>query len=282
MALRDTVQTIKKFAEDTNFIAAAITNNSQFYRDDDCHDRVLRMMASYSKTNTQELIDAIFDGVDDTHKLQLVFDIWKQQLNTINVPNYGDGQFIKKFGGLQHFKEAEEIREDILEICGSLRREIGYFVQEYQLVDNNPKIGFLCPLYYEYDEVTTEQETSQQEAIKQPQQPTGIVIPDSLQDYKDQLFTDRANKYFPIALANGLIEQTSQGYKKHSGISKALLAYFLQRVYIVDGAVFPEKALDQLFGESYLKQAVYVFSGNKNADGKPRQYQKVDAIFDEA
>ena len=122
----------------------------------------------------------------------------------------------------------------------------------------------------------------QQEAVKEPQQSTGIVIPDSLQEYKDQLFTDRANKYFPIALANGLIEQTSQGYKKHSGISKALLAYFLQRVYIVDGAVFPEKALDQLFGESYLKQAVYVFSGNKNGDGKPRQYQKVDAIFDEA
>lgn len=168
MALRETIQTIKKFADDTNFLASVITDSSLFYSDDDCHDRVLRMMSSYSKTNPQELINAIFDGVDDTHKLQLVFDIWKQQLNTIALPNYDDDHFYKKFGGLQYFKDADDIREDILEICGSLRREIGYFVQEYQLVDNNPKIGFLCPLYYEDDKLTTEQETSQQEAVKEP------------------------------------------------------------------------------------------------------------------
>lgn len=282
MALRETIQTIKRFADDTNFLASVITDSSLFYSDGYFHDEALIKIASYRKTNPQELINAIFDGVDDTHKLQLVFDIWKQQLNNIALPNYDDAHFYKKFGGLQHFKEAEEIREDILEICGSLRREIGYFVQEYQLVDNNPKIGFLCPLYYEDDKLTTEQETSQQEAIKQPQQPTGIVIPDSLQEYKDQLFTDRANKYFPIALEKGLIEQTSQGYKKHSGISKALLAYFLQRVYIVDGADFPETALNKLFNEIALRKAVYSLSGNINGNGKPKQYQKVDAIFDEA
>ena len=124
-------------------------------------------------------------------------------------------------------------------------------------------------------------EVSQQEAIKQPQQLIGIFVPDRLQEYKEQLFTDRANKFFPIAVAKGLIEQTSQGYKRHN-ISKALLAYFLQRVYIVDDAVFPDTALNKLFGESNLKQSVYSLSGNKNADGKPRQYQKVDAIFDEA
>lgn len=168
MALRETIQTIKKFADDTNFLASVITDSSLFYSDDHFHDEALIKIASYRKTNPQELINAIFDGVDDTHKLQLVFDVWKQQLNTINVPNYGDGQFIKKFRGLQHFKEAEEIREDILEKCGSLRREIGYFVQEYQLVDNNPKIGFLCPLYYEDDKLTTGEETSQQEAVKEP------------------------------------------------------------------------------------------------------------------
>ena len=154
------------------------------------------------------------------------------------------------------------------------------FAQYDTVIDT--QTTFLSILNGKVDSLPTGEKTNQQEAIKQPQQPTGIVVPDRLQEYKDQLFTDRANKYFPIALANGLIEQTSQGYKKHSSISKALLAYFLQRVYIVDGAVFPDTALNKLFGESNLKQAVYSLSGNKNADGKPRQYQKVDAIFDEA
>lgn len=154
------------------------------------------------------------------------------------------------------------------------------FAQYNTVIDT--QTTFLSTSKGNTDEVTTGTETNQQEAIKQPQQLTGIVIPDNLQEYKEQLFTDRANKFFPKAVGSGLIELTSQGYKRHSGISKALLAYFLQRVYIVDGAVFPDTALNKLFGESNLKQAVYSLSGNKNADGKPRQYQKVDAIFDEA
>ncbi len=168
MALRETVQTIKKFADDTNFIATAITNNSLFYRDGYYHDRVLRMMVSYSKTNTQGLIDAIFDGVDDTHKLQLVFDIWKQQLNNIALPNYDEAHFYKRFGGLQYFEDADDIREVLLSVCGDLKNQIGYFMQDYQLTDNNPKIGFLCPLFYEDDKLTTGEKTSQQEAVKEP------------------------------------------------------------------------------------------------------------------
>ena len=42
MALRETVQTIKKFADDTNFLASAITDSSQFYSDGYFHDEALR------------------------------------------------------------------------------------------------------------------------------------------------------------------------------------------------------------------------------------------------
>lgn len=124
------------------------------------------------------------------------------------------------------------------------------------------------------DSLPTEQETSQQ-AME-------VYLPEELQEYRAQLVTSRANKYFPIAVAKGLIVKTPQGYRKCSGVSKALLAYFLQKVYIVDKAFFPDTPLNKLFGESNLKQAVYSLSGNKNADGKPRQYQMVDAIFTDA
>lgn len=153
MAFRETIQTIKRFADDTNFLASAITDSCLFYVDGYFHDEALRKIASYRKTNTQELIDAIFDGVDDTHKLQLVFDNWKQQLNTIALPNYDDAHFYKKFGGLQYFEDADDIREVLLSVCGDLKNQTAYFMQDNQLTDNNPKIGFLCPLFYEDDKV---------------------------------------------------------------------------------------------------------------------------------
>lgn len=168
MAFRETIQTIKRFADDTNFLASAITDSSLFYGDGYFHYEALRKIASYRKTNTQELINAIFDGVDDTHKLQLVFDVWKQQLNTIALPNYDDAHFYKKFGGLQYFEDADDIREVLLSVCGDLKNQIAYFMEDNQLTDNSPKIGFLCPYYYEGNEVTIDAETSQQEAIKQP------------------------------------------------------------------------------------------------------------------
>ncbi len=168
MAFRETIQTIKRFADDTNFLASAITDSCLFYVDGYFHDEALRKIASYRKTNTQELIDAIFDGVDDTHKLQLVFDNWKQQLNTIALPNYDDAHFYKKFGGLQYFEDADDIREVLLSVCGDLKNQTAYFMQDNQLTDNNPKIGFLCPLFYEDDKLTTGEETNQQKAIKQP------------------------------------------------------------------------------------------------------------------
>lgn len=164
----EAIRKIRKFVADINFLSSVITDKSLFYRDGYFHNEALRKVAIYRKANPQELIDTVFDGVDDNHSLQLVFDLWKQQLNTIALPNYDDAHFYKKFGGLQYFEDADDIREVLLSVCGDLKNQIAYFMQDNQLTDKNPKIGFLCPLYYEEDEVATVAGTSQQEAIKEP------------------------------------------------------------------------------------------------------------------
>lgn len=168
MALKETIATARKFADDTILLASYITNADLFYKDGNQHNRAMKLAASYSHTDTQGLINSIFDAVDDNHNLQLVFDLWKRQLNTIDLPNYDDAHFYREFGSLQYFDEATDIREMLLSVCGDLRNQIVYFIQDNQLTDNSPKTGFLWPYYYESDEVITDAETSQQEAIKQP------------------------------------------------------------------------------------------------------------------
>lgn len=168
MALKEILAKVQEFARQTNFLAAVITNADAFFSNGYLHDKAMELAVSYSKTDIQELINAIFEGVDNSHTLQMAFDLWKRQLNTIVLPNYDDGHYYSEFGGLQYFDEATDIRENLLSVCGDLRNEIADFVQAYQLTDNSPKLGFLCPLFYESDEVTTGVEISQQEAVKQP------------------------------------------------------------------------------------------------------------------
>lgn len=168
MALKDTIATAQKFVKDTNFLASVITNADMFYSDRYFHKQASMLAASYGQTDTQELINSIYDGVDDSHNLQLVFDLWKNQLNTITLPNYDDAHFYREFGSLKYFDGATDIRETLLSVCGDLKNQIAYFMEDNQLTDNSPKTGFLCPYYYEGDEVTIDAETSQQEAIKQP------------------------------------------------------------------------------------------------------------------
>lgn len=93
----------------------------------------------------------------------------------------------------------------------------------------------------------------------------------------------RKNKYFRIAEEKGYIERTSTGYKNKFG-SKALLAYFLERVFCRDdngndnGIDFPETALNTLFNESRLGKARGKLIDNRN--GKPQGFKIVDELFE--
>lgn len=107
------------------------------------------------------------------------------------------------------------------------------------------------------------------------------TIPDSLN--KEQ---DEAIIYYEVAVSAGVLERTVTGYRR-KGILKAQLAYFLGRIHTPDatgkdGRVFPETALNALFGETRLGQALRRLADNKNGGGKPRGYERIDNILKKA
>lgn len=97
--------------------------------------------------------------------------------------------------------------------------------------------------------------------------------------------SSRIEYYFQKAIDMKYIEKTQTGYKSKFK-SKALLAYFLGRVYCYDengkqnGRKFPETYLDRLFEESRLGKALNQLSLNNNGDGKPIGYEEVDILFE--
>lgn len=109
--------------------------------------------------------------------------------------------------------------------------------------------------------------------LGQPQQvQTPTLLPVELQ-------TDEAIKRFERAEKAGIIVRTATGYKKNN-ITKAQLAYFLQRIYQADtqsGAQFPDAELSNLFGDNRLGKAAGKLVDNNS--GKPRGYKIIDDLF---
>jgi len=93
-----------------------------------------------------------------------------------------------------------------------------------------------------------------------------------------KLNTERAKKYFPKAIDDGLICYHNNKYTRGANVSKALLAYFLRCIY--KEGDFPDKELSLLFGESRLGKAVSQNMNNKTGYGKPRGYERVDKLFE--
>lgn len=94
-----------------------------------------------------------------------------------------------------------------------------------------------------------------------------------------ELQSDEAIKRFERAEKAGIIVRTATGYKKNN-ITKAQLAYFLQKIYQADtqnGAQFPDAELSNLFGDSRLGKAAGKLVDNNS--GKPRGYKIIDDLF---
>lgn len=127
------------------------------------------------------------------------------------------------------------------------------------------------------------QTTEIQEKTERPTE-GGLYLPLELLPYKGLVDTPKARKCFDIAISKGLIEKTENGYRKCKGKSKALLAYFLQNVYVdvKNGGTFPNTALNLLFGVGGLKQAASKVANNKHGNGRPKGYELVDDILTEA
>lgn len=113
--------------------------------------------------------------------------------------------------------------------------------------------------------------------FQQERDEDAIWLPEHMEEYRFVLDTQRARKYFPKALKAGFIKKTTKGYKRVKGLTKALLAYFLEKVYCDE---FPETALNLLFGEKELSRAVYGYKYIKGDDGKPRNSDNVDKLFE--
>lgn len=85
--------------------------------------------------------------------------------------------------------------------------------------------------------------------------------------------------YCQKAIEKGYIVKVADGYRRDRW-TKALLAYFLARFPSSDGT-FPDREYSILFAESRLGKALSQLADNKNGDGKPRGYEKVDELFQE-
>lgn len=86
-------------------------------------------------------------------------------------------------------------------------------------------------------------------------------------------------RIFDKSIKMGYMEKTETGYRWNE--SKVLLAYLIERLYCKNVTdEFPNTAMCNLFGEIGLKQAQNQYKGNKKTDGKPRGFEKIDALFE--
>ena len=143
-------------------------------------------------------------------------------------------------------------------------------------------------LYKEFIQLTIDgKEQTKKTSTQQNEQATGghNSAPDALtqvlSDLPTELVTIEVKKQFAKAIEANIIEITPQGIRKKD-ISKALLAYFLQKIYQPnpDNKVkFPDAELSRLFGESRLGKAASQLMDNKNNGGKPKGHNIIDKLF---
>ncbi len=143
-------------------------------------------------------------------------------------------------------------------------------------------------LYKEFIQLTIDgKEQTQKTSIQQNEQATvehnsaPDALTQALSDLPTELVTNEVKKLFDKAIQANIIEITPQGIRRKN-ISKAQLAYFLQKIYQPnpDNKVnFPDTELSIFFGESRLGKAASRLMDNKNNGGKPKGYDIIDKLF---
>lgn len=143
-------------------------------------------------------------------------------------------------------------------------------------------------LYKEFIQLTIDgKEQTQKTYIQQNEQATvghnsaPNALTQTLSVLPTELVTNEVKKQFAKAIHANIIEITPQGIRRKN-ISKAQLAYFLQKIYQPnpDNKVkFPDAELSRLFGESRLGKAASQLMDNKNNGGKPKGHNIIDKLF---
>ena len=143
-------------------------------------------------------------------------------------------------------------------------------------------------LYKEFIQLTIDgKEQTQKTSIQQNEQATAghnsapNALTQTLSVLPTELVTNEVKKQFAKAIHANIIEITPQGIRRKN-ISKAQLAYFLQKIYQPNPANkvnFPDTELSIFFGESRLGRAASRLMDNKNNGGKPKGYDIIDKLF---
>lgn len=143
-------------------------------------------------------------------------------------------------------------------------------------------------LYKEFIQLTIDgKEQTQKTSIQQNEQATAghnsalNALTQTLSVLPTELVTNEVKKQFAKAIQANIIEITPQGIRRKN-ISKAQLAYFLQKIYQPnpDNKVkFPDAELSRLFGENRLGKAASQLMDNKNNGGKPKGHNIIDKLF---
>ena len=185
--------------------------------------------------------------------------------------------------------EEQEVSDYVLELLCRMRR----FTNELKRMNlsHQERENIKCKretLYKEFIQLTIDgKEQTQKTSIQQNEQATAGYnsAPDALTQVlsvlSTELVTNEVKKQFAKAIEADIIEITPQGIRKKD-ISKAQLAYFLQKIYQPnpDNKVkFPDAELSRLFGESRLGKAASQLMDNKNNGGKPKGHNIIDKLF---
>lgn len=187
--------------------------------------------------------------------------------------------------------EEQEVSDYVLELLCKIRKmtnELKKMNRPHQERENIKRRRET--LYKEFIQLTIngkEQTHTKKTSTQQNEQATegGNSAPDALTQVlsvlSTELVTNEVKKQFAKAIQADIIEITPQGIRKKD-ISKAQLAYFLQKIYQPnpDNKVkFPDAELSRLFGESRLGKAASQLMDNKNNGGKPKGYDTIDKLF---
>ena len=174
----------RQFVADVQALCNGIMSN-EFYCSDRIHSLILDRFNKYADFDvrilSQEFINDI--EVQSLQGIQDAFDVWKESLNNIVIPNYDNISFPFADYGERTVK-GKEVLTWIKETCWELREIVADVIVQYNLSNNNPVENFLCAPYYEAGDIYLTIEDHAEET-------TYPVIPQDVL----RLFGNNRNKY---------------------------------------------------------------------------------------
>ena len=185
----------RQFVADINTMGNAITT-IEFYESDRIHDLIMQKFKTYAEYSFDvlDLIKEFKEDVDtNLQGIQDGFDVWKQFLNYIEIPDYDIITFpFAEYG--DRSREGREVLYWIKEICWELREQVADLMVFFSLKNNNPIVSFLCPSYYNAGDVGYR--WSHQVNLDDDNKDT-VIIYDA--DWRSMFkFTDQTTKKMPL------------------------------------------------------------------------------------